>query len=57
MTVQELINELNDVENKELPVFIYQCDDIFEINMVDLTISDRVDLNVEELPYRYDWEK
>ncbi len=49
MTVQELINELNKVENKELPIFVYNIDsNLYNIHSVDDTISDRVDINAEK---------
>lgn len=52
MTVQELIDKLQDVENKDLPVYVYdnteyiQGHNLANIMNVDLTISDRVDLNI-----------
>ena len=49
-TVQDLINALQLVENKELPVFVYSEDfdiDLQEISLVDYDISDRVDINVK----------
>lgn len=54
MTVQELINELNLIENKSLPVYIYALNtlpgsEIHDINSIDTSISDRIDINVEIL--------
>lgn len=48
MNVQELINLLESLENKTLPVFLYGAGDITKLNkdMIDLTISDRIDINI-----------
>ena len=51
MTVQELINRLMEVENKELPIFIYDSSEgeireIIEDEIIDETIIDRVDINI-----------
>ena len=54
-TVQDLINALQLVENKELPVFVYSEDfdiDLQEISLVDYDISDRVDINVKSANHR-----
>lgn len=47
MTVQELINLLENVKDKNVRVFLYNGE-ITEINsdMVDTSISDRIDINV-----------
>lgn len=52
-TVRELIDILETVEDKELPVFVYIVDlgqmdegNPTPITLVDLSISDRVDFNV-----------
>jgi len=52
MTVEELMNELNKIENKKLPVFGYIINgdstlEVVPITMVDSSISDRVDINFE----------
>ena len=48
ITVQELINILSELENKNLPVYVYNTEnsEIHEISLVDTDISDRVDLNI-----------
>ena len=49
MTVKELINELKQCQNQDAPVFIFRDADIFEIDMVDDTLSgSRVDINMKE---------
>ena len=48
MTVQDLIDELCMVEDRTLPVYIWQDDNIKPIDMVDTSISDRVDINIGE---------
>lgn len=53
MTVQELINELNLIPDKSLPIFIYALvtlpeSEVHQIDSIDLSISDRVDINVTE---------
>ena len=47
MTVQELIVKLEDIENKDLPIFVYDENnsEIYPVNSVDNTIGDRVDIN------------
>lgn len=52
LTVQDLINELNTVEDKTKPVFIYnnKNSDIYSIELVDTDISDRVDINIVDKP-------
>ena len=51
MTVQKLIDILMEVENKELPIFIYDSSEgeireIFDDEIIDETINDRVDINI-----------
>lgn len=51
MTVQKLIDILMEVENKELPIFIYdnsegEIKEIFDDEIIDETITDRVDINI-----------
>ena len=48
MTVQELIDLLNEVENKDKDVFVYNEYDgmIYPIDIVDLDIEDRIDLQI-----------
>lgn len=48
MTVQELINQLNEVEDKTKMVYVYVGTDeidILEIEDVDDSMDDRTDLN------------
>lgn len=48
MLVNELIQELQSVKNKALPIFVWSDeDDINEINLID-ELSDRVDINIKE---------
>jgi hypothetical protein len=49
-TVKELIELLEKVKDKSLPIFVYNATTttINEINLVDDSIDDRVDLNFEE---------
>tara|TARA_R100001163_G_scaffold11167_2_gene10242 strand:+ start:98 stop:274 length:177 start_codon:yes stop_codon:yes gene_type:complete len=46
-TVKELIDELKKC-NPDYPVRIYFNDDIREITLVDNSMQDRVDINIEE---------
>lgn len=51
-TVQDLIDKLNEVEDKSKPVFAYlnvngETYEVVPILMVDDTISDRVDINID----------
>ena len=50
MTVQELINRLMEIENKELPIFVYDNyeGEIREIDedSIDETFTDRIDINI-----------
>ncbi len=51
-TVQDLIDKLNEVEDKTKPVFAYlnvngDTYEVVPIALVDDTISDRVDINIE----------
>ena len=48
MNVRELIKELQKVDFKDKEVYIYIEGEIFDIDMVDLSISDRVDINIKE---------
>ncbi len=47
MTIRELIKQLELIENKDLPVFIFNPEEsnIYDLN-IDDTVSDRVDLNM-----------
>jgi hypothetical protein len=50
-TVQDLIDKLNEVEDKTKPVFAYlningDNYEVVPISLVDDTISDRVDINI-----------
>ena len=46
-TLQGLVDQLNNVEDKSLPVFIYDNGEILNISLVDTDISDRVDINID----------
>lgn len=48
-TVQELIDELTEIKDKTKPVFIYDSSnsEIYPVHSVDNTISDRVDINID----------
>ena len=48
MTIKQLINFLQDIENKDLPIFIYQAYDIVLLkkDMFDLDLEDRIDINI-----------
>ena len=52
MKVKQLIELLQECD-QDLPVYIYTDDEIHEIVWVDDSISDRVDLNMEEEPDAY----
>lgn len=52
MKVKQLIELLQECD-QDLPVYIYADDEIREIVWVDDSISDRVDLNMEEEPDAY----
>lgn len=48
-TVQELINALEELEDKSLPIYIYHPDyDILPIFNVDDSVDGRIDLNLDE---------
>ena len=51
MTVAELIGILKNVENKNLPVFIYNTEtaDLHDIADVDYSMTDRVDINLGDI--------
>ena len=54
-TVQDLIYALQLVADKSKPVFIYSEDfdiDLQTVNLVDYSISDRVDINVKSANHR-----
>ena len=50
MTVKELIKKLQEYPNQDVHVFIYDVEEseLHNFDTVDLTISDRVDLNIKE---------
>ena len=50
MKVKELIEKLQEYPDKEVEVYAYDVEEseTYNINNVDLTISDRVDLNIKE---------
>jgi hypothetical protein len=45
MTVQELINELEQVKNKDLEVFAFHDGELLSIGFIDDDLGDRVDIN------------
>jgi hypothetical protein len=54
MTVQQLIDLLGTIPDKNMPIFAYACEDVnIEdpnwIDSIDLTISDRIDLNIRAI--------
>ena len=50
VSVQDLIDELNLVSDKTLPIFIYETnEETCTIDSVDDSISDRIDLNSGEM--------
>ena len=50
MNVKELIKKLQEYPNQEVELFVFDVEEseTYNINNVDLTISDRVDLNIKE---------
>lgn len=48
MNVKQLIKELEKVDDKEKEVYVYDDGVLLNISLVDLSIDDRVDLNVNE---------
>lgn len=46
MKVKELIEILKKCD-QDLPVFVYSDSEIHEIDLVDDSISDRIDLNIQ----------
>jgi hypothetical protein len=46
MTIAELIAELQEIENKEMPVFVWMDGEIYPFEL-DTNLSDRLDLNIE----------
>ena len=48
MTVEELIKKLQEYPNKDVHVLVYNVEEseIYNINDVDLDLTDRVDLNI-----------
>lgn len=48
MKINELISFLQNIENKELPIYIFNDGDILliEEDMFDLSINDRIDINI-----------
>ena len=48
MTVAQLIGILKNIENKNLPVFIYNVEtsDLHDISDIDYSLTDRVDINL-----------
>lgn len=48
MNVKELMEELQRIEDKTLDVFIFKDSEIYPIELIDTTISDRIDINIGE---------
>ena len=53
MTIQELINYLETLDNKDREVFLYSggqgsTEDILTEDSIDDSISDRLDINIEK---------
>lgn len=48
MNVKQLIKELMKVKNKNSQVNIWNNDEIYKIDLVDISIDNRVDLNMGE---------
>lgn len=46
MTIQQLINILSKIENKELPVYIFTPENELHNFEIDLSLEDRIDLNL-----------
>lgn len=56
--VKEIINDLNKIANKELPVFVHlNSGEIFPVNFVDSQLGNRVDLNIDNEPTKIDFLK
>ena len=51
MTVAQLIGILMNVENKNLPIFIYnpETSDLHDVGEVDFELSDRIDINLGQV--------
>jgi len=49
MKVKELIEKLKEYPNQEVELFVFDVEEskLHNINDVDLTISDRIDLNIK----------
>ena len=49
MKVKELIEKLKEYPNQEVEVYIYDVEEseLYNLNDVDLYISDRIDLNIK----------
>ena len=49
MKVKELIEKLKEYPNQEVEVYIYDVEEseLYNLNDVDLDISDRIDLNIK----------
>jgi len=49
MKVKELIKKLQEYPNQEVEVYIYDVEEseLYNLNDVDLDISDRIDLNIK----------
>jgi hypothetical protein len=48
MDVNDLIKALMKVKNKNKGVYIFSNDEIFDIDMIDDSIDDRLDINIKE---------
>ena len=49
MTARELIEVLNKLENKELPIYVYHIENaqLHDFDL-DLTLQDRIDINISD---------
>lgn len=50
LTVREVIEQLGKIENKEIPLFIFNDDNIFTFT-IDDSMEDRIDLNMNQEVY------
>lgn len=50
VTVKQLIEQLQNAEDLNMPVFVYSVEDsaLFPVTLVDIDLTDRVDINIGE---------
>lgn len=48
LTVKELIKKLEEIENKNLGVFVYINDEPIMIKDIDVLITDRIDIIIDD---------